>query len=257
MGKDGSKTEYQHDSKMMTRNDAKAMPKSSQNEPFCSRNGPYMALGWQTRSQCPRLNAFAARCRWKMMRMCGDRLPGHKACGLRKRCIQALTRDGTEARRDVPVTALPSDWLQQQLLKVAGGLIPRSRRTLLPSDSAWIAPVMKHFHLGMVERLVEVLRRRMRVMELAAPPPSDPAPSSGPPPLTPAQRASQLTVAELRTAETRPPSPRRPVPPPQPRILVERQKRSVALVLHMWVKEHRFLKTASVEQGESSVALLI
>ena len=126
-------------------------------------------------------------------------------------------------------------------------------KTLLPSDSAWIAPaVMKDFHLGMVERLVEVLRRRARLMELAAPPPSAPAPSSGPAPLTPAQRARQLTVAELRAAETRPPSPPRPAPPPQPRNLVERQKRSVALVLHKWIKQHRFLKAVPVAQGHPS-----
>ena len=49
--------------------------------------------------------------------------------------------------------------------------------TLLPSDSAWIAPaVMKDFHLGMVERLVEVLQRRARFMGLAAPPPGALAP---------------------------------------------------------------------------------
>ena len=59
-----------------------------------------------------------------------------------------------------------------------------------------------------------------------------------------------------RAAETRPLSPPRPAPPPQPRNLVERQKRSVALVLHKWIKEHRFLKAVPVEQGESSVALL-
>ena len=49
-------------------------------------------------------------------------------------------------------------------------------------------------------------------MELAVPPLSAPAPSSGLAPLTPAQRARQLTVAE-----TPPP---RPAPPPQPRNLV-------------------------------------
>ena len=90
------------------------------------------------------------------------------------------------------MTALPSEWLQKHLLQVAVGLIPRSMMTLLPSDSAWIVPaVMKDFHLGMVEWLVEVLRRRARLMELAAP-----APSSGPAPLTPAQRARPLTMAE-------------------------------------------------------------
>ena len=31
----------------------------------------------------------------------------------------------------------------------------------------------------------------------------------------------------------------------------------MALVLHKWVKERRFLKAVPVEQGESSVALLI
>ena len=47
-------------------------------------------------------------------------------------------------KRGVPVTALPSEWLQKHLLQVAVGLIPRSVKTLLPSDSAWIAPtVMK------------------------------------------------------------------------------------------------------------------
>ena len=39
--------------------------------------------------------------------------------------------------------------------------------------------------------------------------------------------------------------------------LVGRQQRSVALVLHKWVKERQFLKAVPVEQGESSVALLI
>ena len=46
-------------------------------------------------------------------------------------------------------------------------------------------------------------------------------------------------------------------PPPQLHNCVERQKRSVALVLHKWIKEHLFLKAVAVEQGESSIALLI
>ena len=88
---------------------------------------------------------------------------------------------------------------------------------------------MKNFHLGMVERLVEALRRRAWLMESAVPTPSAPAPSTGPAPLTPAQRTRQLTVTELRAAETPPPMPPRPAPPPQPRKLIERQKRFVAL----------------------------
>ena len=72
---------------------------------------------------------------------------------------------------------------------MAVGLIPRSMMTLLTSDSVCIArAVTKGFYLGMVERLVEVV-------ELAVLPLSAPAPSSGPAPLTPAQRARQLTAA--------------------------------------------------------------
>ena len=116
--------------------------------------------------------------------------------------------------QNVPGTVSPSDWLKQHLLQVevTVGLILRSMVTLLPSDSAWIAPaVMKVFRLRMVERLVEVLRRQEWLIVQAAHPPSAPAPSAGSAPLTPAQRARHLTVAELCAAKTRPPSPPRPL----------------------------------------------
>ena len=110
--------------------------------------------------------------------------------------------------------ALPSECLQKHLLQLSVGLISRSMKTLLPPNSAWIAlAVMKDFHLGMVERLIEVLRRGERFDGVGS---SAHVPSPDPASLALTQRTRKLTVAELRAAETRPPSP----PPLEPRKLL-------------------------------------
>ena len=47
------------------------------------------------------------------------------------------------------------------LLQVAVGLIPCSLSAFVPIDEQWVVPaLLKDFHLGMVDRQAEVLRRR-------------------------------------------------------------------------------------------------
>ena len=68
-------------------------------------------------------------------------------------------------KRGVSMMSLPASWLQVHLLQVAVGLIPCSLKAFVPTDEQWLVPaLLKDFHLGMVDRLAEVLRRRETLM---------------------------------------------------------------------------------------------
>ena len=159
------------------------------------------------------------------------------------------------SKRGVTMIPLPASWLQLHLLQVAVGLIPCSLKAFVPTGEQWLVPVLlKDFHLGMVDRLAEVLRRRETLMGATA---ASRAPTTAPPKPTAAVDAvRQLTVAELRVAERQPAAPAQPMPV-TPRNQVAREKRKAVLELPKWIKEHKFLRAVPVEQGEPSVALLM
>ena len=72
--------------------------------------------------------------------------------------------------RGLTVFPLPSDWLQTGILLLAVGIISRSPSSFLPQSEAWLMPkLLQDMHLGMVERLAEILRRRADVMFLTHP----------------------------------------------------------------------------------------
>ena len=159
--------------------------------------------------------------------------------------------------RGVKMIPLSPPWLQTHLLQVAAGLIPSSLTDFLPPDVEWLAPkVLQDFHLGMAERLAEVLRRRETVVGTAASSTSGASPSQAPAFSSSSSSARQLSVAELRAAERLPVSPQRRRAVASQQHLAE-AKRTAALNIHRWIKEHRFLKAVPVVEGEASVALLL
>ena len=106
------------------------------------------------------------------------------------------------------------------------------------------ASAVKDFHLGMVDRLAEVLRRCETLMSATA---ASRAPTTAPPkPAAAVDAVRQLTVAELRVAERQPAAPVQPIPV-APRNQVAREKRKAVLRLPKWIKEHKFLRAVPVE----------
>ena len=127
---------------------------------------------------------------------------------------------------------------------------------LVPAATAWLAPVViREFHLGMVERLADVMRRRETLVGQSPPPPSSSAWLSA---RNPEQAIASrvLTVADLRAAEQAPP------PSRQPRVVRDTNafrasQKEASLGLAKWIKTHRFLKAVNLSQGEPTIALLI
>ena len=162
-------------------------------------------------------------------------------------------------KHGVQAGPLPQDWLHTHLLQLAVGLIPQSLHGFLRPTGDWVVPaLLQEFHVRLAERLAEVLRRRETVVGHALQLAGGPVASQAAlvPPL--AVQARQLTVAELRTAERL----RHAAPPTLPPVQAGQKqlaalKRTAGLTLNKWVKEHRYLQAVPVDQGETSVALLL
>jgi hypothetical protein len=166
----------------------------------------------------------------------------------------------TKACGATPCVPLPPGWVTAHLIQLAVGLLPLSLRGLLRGVATWqVSIILRTFHLGLCERLAEVLRRREQIMDematalIPSPTSSVPPPSSGPS----SSSSRVLSVAELRAAEQSAPS----LPPPAPAHPHSRafraQKQTAALSLQTWVKEHPHLQAVPLVQGEPSVALLL
>ena len=162
--------------------------------------------------------------------------------------------------RDARLTPLPADWVAGHLYMIAVGLIPRSLTHFVPASFDMLTKKLLHdFHLGMVTRLAEVLRRRQQLISAALPPPSPPSglsSGSSAPLSILADPARQLTVADLRHAE------RHPAPPPTPPARRPGNAAAAAgleagRVLHTWVKHHRHLRAVPIADGEPTVALML
>ena len=98
--------------------------------------------------------------------------------------------------------------------------------------------LLKDFHLGMVNRLAEVLRRRETLMGTTVTPRAPTTALPKPAAIGPAAR--QLTVAELQVAERQPAGPVQPALT-APRNQVAREKRKAVLERPKWIKEHNIV----------------
>ena len=100
--------------------------------------------------------------------------------------------------RGLTVFPLPSDWLQTHILLLAVGIIPCFLcLSLFSAVRSLVSKLLQDMHLGMVEWLAEVVRRREEVMRLAhpaSPAITGAAAAAGPPAPSPASQPRHLTV---------------------------------------------------------------
>ncbi len=155
--------------------------------------------------------------------------------------------------RSVSLPPPPSSWIAAHLPQLVVGLIPTHLRTFLPNVSdGLVRSFLRDFHLGLVCRLAELLRRRQLLLPKA---PVSRLTSSAPPHSSrhlPPSRC--LSVTDLRAAE----SGSRTTSSPLPRVSSYRRAgREAAVSLHTWVKQHPHLRPVPVADGEPSVALML
>ena len=63
--------------------------------------------------------------------------------------------------RGAELLPLPATWVYSHLMRLSVGFIPRSLLDFIPPQVNWLSRTfLKDFHMGMVARLAEVLRRR-------------------------------------------------------------------------------------------------
>ena len=125
---------------------------------------------------------------------------------------------------------------------------------------ACVVPLTKRFlqgfHLGMVTRLAEVLRRRQTLISAASAPTTASRGSSSSSLSLLVDAARHLTVADLRYAERRPDLPSSP-PVRRPGNAAAAAGIAAGLVMHTWIKHHRHLRAVPITDGEPTVALLL
>ena len=167
-------------------------------------------------------------------------------------------------RRGVLVSSLPDAWVEAHVLLLAVAVLPMSLRGFLSGTSldSVVTAFLQDFHVALAERLAEVLRRREELIAMTSSRLVTSAASTATSSSTSSSVASQrqLSVAELRAAERTSSSSCSSGVAPPPQVgskALAAQKRIAAQTLHLWIKQHRFLRAVPIEQGETSVALLL
>ena len=189
--------------------------------------------------------------------------PGTGAADWLAQFAQCWARVGRD--QGVVLPALSEAWLREHRLPLAVALIPLDivdHLRALPCNK--VKAVAVAFHLSLVERLAEVLRRReelslQRRTAAAAQAGQEPARAARPFPAwgTPER---QLPVAELCRLQREPPPPQAIAPPqpPHPRNPREQEaRRAASQGLAAWVRDHPHLERCAPDLGEPSIALLL
>ena len=165
--------------------------------------------------------------------------------------------------RHVPVQPLSLVWVQAHILQLAVGLLPRGLGQFLPPEKDQAARgLFRDFHLKLVGRLAEVLRRRQVLISTTSTlrtVPQQGGSSSSMRVRSSAHLAPSrcLTVADLRRAESQPAAPSELSPVRFSYRGARAASLEAALSLGLWVKRHPHLHPAPVADGEPSVALLL
>ena len=126
-----------------------------------------------------------------------------------------------------------------------------AERLLLPGFGASLAyfgtsALLRDLQQGMMARLAEVLRLREVLMAAVCPAPVVQVAAS-PALFPPGDAARQLTVVEYRAAESQPAPPVAHHQSSRPSVA---PRQDATLALPAWIKQHRFLRAAPVDQGE-------
>jgi len=187
--------------------------------------------------------------------------------------LQAAVKRGVQAPPQ-----LVSSWVSAHLLQLSVALIPTSARGLLGGCAAadsLVVSMLQDLHRGLAERLAEVLRCREDLVAKASSSAGfcdarSSLSSTSTTSCAIGHAARRLAVEEWRAAErlafssssssTLLPIAPASLPPPTrrlSRVQLSAQKWGAASSLHLWIKQHRFLRAVPLEQGETAIALLL
>ena len=185
---------------------------------------------------------------------CGHVLTGYPETGSADCAVFASQLWTTVGQgRGAELLPLPATWVYSHLLRLSVGFIPRSLLDFIPPQVNWLSRTfLKDFHMGMVARLAEVLRRRECLISAQSNQTASSSTGARPSSST-VDAARTLTVADLRQAE------RASLPPSALAQAVRRTYKGafVATREAATSRRHRHLRETAVAQGGSSVALLL